>query len=80
MQMLDEEEEGKGRVQALTEEPRSERREERCPTHREERCSRRSPCAGAVEKKDTGYVTANCAIVQTGGAPRMSRSCGGEKG
>ena len=65
MQMRDEEEdEGKGRVQALTEEPRAEQREEQRPTHREERRNRRRPmCWGCGEG---GHVLRNCELWQEG--------------
>ena len=43
MQMLEEEEERKGRVQTLAEEPRLERGKERRPSRKEERCNRRRP-------------------------------------
>ena len=40
MQLLEEEEAGRGRVLTLTAEPRSEQQVERCSSRREERCSR----------------------------------------
>ena len=63
MQMLDEEEEGKGGVQALTEEPRSEQREERRPPLREERCNRRRPVCWGCGKE--GHVLCNCELWQS---------------
>ena len=63
MQMLHEEEEGKGRVQALMEEPRVERGGERRPTRKEERRNRRQPiCWGCGEK---GHVLHNCELWQS---------------
>ena len=63
MQMLDEEEEWKGRVQALIEEPWAEQREERRPTRREERCTRWRPmCWGCGEE---GHLLRNCELWQS---------------
>ena len=63
MQMLDEEEEGKKRVQAMAEEPRADRREERRPAHREERCNPRRPvCWGCGEE---GHLLLNCELWQS---------------
>ena len=74
MQMLDEEEEGKYRVQALAEEPRSDRREERRPTRREERHNRRRPlCWGCGEE---GHVLRNCELWQSFRQERH-RGCSG---
>ena len=62
MQMLGEDEEGKGRVQALREEPRVGQREERRPSRREERRNRRWPvCWGCREE---GHVLRNCELWQ----------------
>ena len=63
LQMLNEEEAGKGRIQALTEEPRSEWREESCPPRREERRNRRQPvCWGCGSE---GHVLHNCELWQS---------------
>ena len=66
MQMLDEEEEGKSKVQALTEEPRVEWGDERCPTRREEwherRNWRRPFCWGC---RAEGHVLRNCELWQS---------------
>ena len=63
MQMLEEEEEGKGRVQALTAEPRAEQRKERRPTLREERRNQQRPvCWGCGEEV---HVLLNCELWQT---------------
>ena len=57
MQMVDEEEEGKGRVQALTKEPRVEQGEEQHPSRKEERRNRRRTCWGCGEE---GHMLCNC--------------------
>ena len=61
MQILDKEEEGKDKVQVLTEEPRMERGEERQPPRweeRPERRNRRRPVCWACEAE--GHVLRNC--------------------
>ena len=65
MQILDEEEEGKGKVMALTEEPRMERGEERRPPRREDRQERRNrwrPACWACGAE--GHVLRNCELWQ----------------
>ena len=66
MHVLDEEEEGKGKVQALTEEPRMEGREETQPPRREgrqERRNRRRPVCWACGAE--GHVLLNCELWQS---------------
>ena len=63
MQILNEVEEGKGRVKALMDEPRVERGEERLPSRKEERRNQRWPvCWGCGEE---GHVLHNCKLWQT---------------
>ena len=63
MQMLDDEEKGKGRVQALMEEPCIERGEEQCPSRKEERRNRQRPVCWGCGKEC--HVLRNCELWQT---------------
>ena len=63
MQMLDEEEDRKKRVQAMAEEPRTDRREERRHSRKEERRPQRRPvCCGCGED---GHVLRDCELWQS---------------
>ena len=63
MKMLDEEEDGKKRVQAMAEEPRADRREERRPSRREERCPQRRPLCWGCGEED--HVLHDCELWQS---------------